>query len=267
MSNVIKSTALRAFIDKAQVVMDYETAIGIRAIAGHTPFRGIGRRAALSIAVGGDDMWEGAAVEFVYPDQSTGEQMTVVSSSVNDTSAGSGTRSIDIHYLDNSGNERTETIVMNGTTPVNTVATNIRFVQYIHTSSVSAIGIVSAGNIIIYRAGDATRIYNVIKVGGNVSLSTQRMIPNGKTFFLNNIKADAVDNKPVSVRLRATCDYEGSLTSNIFIYNEIFELYNSSQSLELKIPRKFPSLCIIKGTAVSTTAGGTCSLSYEGWIE
>ncbi len=262
-----KSTTLRMFVEGAQVVMSYFMAVSLGYFPSHAPFRAIGRRSALALTVGGDDLWEGAAVTVPFPDQSVGEQMTLVSTSANDTAAGSGAQQVDVHYINATGLEGVETVTMNGTTPVNTVVTNIRFVQYIHTQRVGSIGATAAGDITIYRVADAARIYNVIKVGSNVSLNAHRMIPSGKAFYMTNIRADAIDNKPVSVRLRATCDYEGVLTQNIFIFNETFELYNSAQAALLPIPRKFPAFCIIKASAVSTTAGGTASLSYEGWVE
>lgn len=265
----IKRTGLRLFYDEAQIVVDYETAIGLNQVAGHEAFRLIGRRSSLATTVGGDDIWEGAATNFVYMNQTVGEQLTLVSTHANDTGAGAGVQQVHIHGLRAGGVEAEELIVLSGVTPVHTVITDWIFNQQIHNSRITAgaIGTVAAGDITIYRYGDAARVYNVIKVGGNASLSTHRMVPNGKTFYMNHVKADAVDNKPVSVRLCATCDYAGNLTQGIFIFNEIFELYNSAQSVCLNIPRKFPSMCIIKGTAISSTAGGTCSLSLDGWVE
>lgn len=263
----IKRTGLRTFIEGSLLNMDYRTAIGLGSLSGHDSFRAMGRRSALATTVGGDDLWEGTAVTMPYPDQSVGEQLTIVSTSANDASAGSGAQQVDLHGLRAGGVEYHETITMNGTTPVNTTVTDWIFVQYLHTQRVGALGAVSAGDISIYRTGDAARVYSAIKAGANVSLNTHRMVPAGKTLFINYIKADAVDNKPISVRLRATCDFESVLTPNIFIFNELFELQNSSAVLQLDMPRVFPSLCIIKGSAVSTSAGGTASLSYGGWME
>lgn len=262
-----KSTTLRKFVEGAQLTMSYETAIGLNAISGHTPFRGVGRRSSLATTAGGDDLWEGVAAEIPYPDQTNGEQLTLVSTDANDTSAGSGAQQVDVHGIRKGGAEYFETVTMNGLTPVNTTVTDWIFVQYIHTSRVTNLGDTTAGDVRVYRTGDATRVYDVIKAGGNVSLGSHRMVPANKTLRLNYIKADAVDNKPISVRFRATCDFEGVLTPNIFIFNEVFELQNSSTAMHLPMPRMFPAGCIIKGTAISTTSGGTASLSYDGWLE
>lgn len=262
-----KRTGLRTFIEGAQLGMDYQLAVALGQIAGHATFRAIGRRAAIATTVGGDDLWEGATVIVPFPDQTSGEQMTLVSTHAQDTAAGTGAQQVQVHYLTAAGVEAVETVTMNGTTPVNTVATNLRFNQYLRTERVGTLGAVAAGDISIYRTGDATRVYNVIKAGGNVSLSAHRMVPLGKTLYVNNIKADAVDNKPISIRFRATCDFESVLTPNIFIFNEVFELQNSAAIMALQIPRVFPALTIIKGSAAATTAGGIASLSYGGWIE
>lgn len=249
--------------------VDYLTAVGLGKVAGHSIFRGLGRREALSTGAAGNDIWEGVATTFVYPNQTTGEQMTLVSTNAQDSAAGTGAQQIDVHYLTATGVQAVETVTMNGTTPVNTVATNIRFIQYIHTQRITAnaIGNTAAGDITIYSTATPANIFNIIKAGGNISLNSQRMVPAGLTFYMNYISATSTSSKPISVRLRATCDFEGELTSGIFIYNELFELQDSSVIIQLQLPRVFPAFAIIKGTAFSTTAGGVASLSYGGWME
>lgn len=249
------------------IAIDKRTAIGVGAIPTHVPFRGLGRRDSLSTSALGDDIWEGVATSMVFPNQSTGEQCTLVSTSANDTSAGSGSQQVDVHYINAAGTYLVETVTMNGLTPVNTVATNIRFIQYIHTQRVSSLGATAAGDITIYSTATPANIFNVIKAGGNMSLSSARMVPAGLNFYVSYLMTSATSNKPVSVRFRATCDFEGVLTPNIFLYDEIFEMQDSIIYMNLDVPRKIPSLSIIKATAYSSTAGGSVSLSYGGWME
>ena len=165
----------------------YTEAIGLGVVSGHSMFRGLGRREALSTAAAGDDIWEGTATSISYPDQSVGQQMAVRSSSVNDTAAGTGVRKIHVHYIDAAGDQQEEEVTMNGTTLVNTVATDIRFIQYIHTSEHASFGGAAAGNITIENTA-GTIVYNQITVGGNMSLSTARMVPAGYSFYLQYIK-------------------------------------------------------------------------------
>lgn len=83
----------------------------------------------------------------IFSEQGSAAQRSVVSSSVNDTSAGTGARTVRLTYYDgNMNGPFTEDITLNGTTAVNTVATNIRFVEALDVLTVGSNG-VNAGNI------------------------------------------------------------------------------------------------------------------------
>ena len=228
-------------------------------------FRGFGQRSSLSTATNGDDVWEGTATTCPFP-ATAGERMSVVSSSASDTSDGTGVRTIIIQYLDANGDEVNETITLSGVTAVHTVATNIRFVQQIHSQTVGSVG-VAVGTISIYKYGDANIVYTVIKPGGNLSLNSLRMIPRAKKFFMLTLSIAGTSNKPLSVRLRATSD-NGNLTEGLFfLFKDICFVQNSIREKVFIIPLVFPSLCIIKITAYSAQAGGDISIGYDGWIE
>lgn len=251
--------------DGAPRSMSYTTAIALGQVTGHVSFRGFGQRQSLSAAVTGDDVWEGTATTCPIP-ASAGEQMTLVSTSASDASAGTGVRTIDVHYLDATGNEQSEIVTMNGVTPVNTVATNIRFVQSIHANTVGSNG-TAVGTISIYKTGAATTIYNVISPGGNMSLNSARMVPFGKTFYLTNLSVAGASNKSISVKLRATSTFEDILTSGFFLFKDVTFIQNSSREKTFRVPLKFPALCILKATCYSSQAGGDMSVNFDGWTE
>lgn len=248
-------------------VLGYETAIGIGEISGHTLFRGFGRREALSTAAAGDDIWEGAAVTTPYPNQSVGEQIVFISTSASDAAAGAGIQQIEMHYLDAAGASFVETITLNGITAVNSVATNVRFIQYIHAIRVGSFGAKAVGTITAYKIATPATVYDTIVPGACISLCSARMVPAGKTFYLNYITVTGTSSKPLSLRVTATCDDDGVLTSGIFLFNEIFEIQDSTALVVISVPRKFPAFSVIKGIAISNTAGGACSVSYGGWLE
>lgn len=84
----------------------------------------------------------------VYTEPASAAQRSVGSSSASDTAAGVGARTIKITYYDNTGaGPLTETITLNGITAVNTVATNIRFIESIEVmtagSSLANVGTIS----------------------------------------------------------------------------------------------------------------------------
>jgi len=248
-------------------VLGYEAAIGIGEVAGHTLFRGFGRREALTTAAAGDDVWEGAAVSAPYPNQSVGEQIVFVSTSASDTSAGAGAQQLEMHYLDAAGAPFVETITLNGTTAVNSVATNVRFIQYVHVSRVGSFGAKAVGTITAYKVATPATVYDTIVPGACISLCSVRMVPAGKHFYMNYISVTGASSKPLSLRVTATSDDDGVLTPGIFLFNEIFEIQDSTATVNIAVPRVFPPFAIIKGIAISNTAGGACSVSYGGWVE
>jgi len=247
--------------------VDYLDAIGLGKVAGHTGFRGFGQRSALSTSVTGDDIWSGVAVLIPIPNQTTGDSLTVVSTSAADTGAGANVRKIDIHYLDVAGVEQHMVVTLNGVTPVTPGLTGVRHVQYVHAEEVGAYGATAGGTITVYRTGDAARIYAQLSPGTNVSLNSQRMVPAGKSFYMKYIVVSGASGKPLSVRLRATSDFEGILTPNIFIYSEVFFIQDSAVFMNLDVPRVFPAFSIIKATAYSPQLGGDVSISYGGFLE
>lgn len=111
----------------------------------------------------------------VYTEQTTNAQRSVLSSSANDTAAGTGARTIIITYLDQTGaGPFTETITLNGTTAVNTVATNICFIEEIRVVTAGSTG----SNVGIISLRSATG-------GGGVTIGTIAAT-NNQTFWCHH---------------------------------------------------------------------------------
>lgn len=247
--------------------VNYLDLIGQGKVPEHVSFWGFGQRATCSATATGDDIWEGATTTCPIPDQTVGEQLTVVSTSAADAAAGTGIQTLDVHGLDAAGNPQSEIVALNGVTPVNTTRTDWRFVQSIHAETVGSGG-VAAGTINIYRTGDAARIYNVILAGGNMSLNAARMIPAGKTFYLKTLSICGASGKAMSIKLRATSTFEDALTTgNFFLFKSTCFLLNSTCVKDFAVPLKFPALSIIKATAWSAQAGGDVAFNWSGWHE
>lgn len=76
-----------------------------------------------------------------YTEQTTDAQRSIVSGNANDTAAGTGARTVKITYLTSVGaGPFTETVTLNGVTPVNTVATNICFIEQIEVLTAGSSG-------------------------------------------------------------------------------------------------------------------------------
>ena len=87
-----------------------------------------------------------------YNEQSSQAQRSVKSSSAQDASAGSGAKAVRIVYLDSNYVLRTEDVVLNGTTAVATVGTDIRFIEKFEVIQ----GAAAAGAIELWTANNGT---------------------------------------------------------------------------------------------------------------
>ncbi|HJX50451.1 MAG TPA: hypothetical protein VJ438_03240 [Candidatus Nanoarchaeia archaeon] len=245
-----------------------EDEIARGSIEGISEFLGFGERDAIQVVAGGSDLWRGSSVTQPWPNQSGGEQMMVLSSSYDDRLTGTGIQKVEIDYLDAIGNEQYETVNMNGTAWVRALGTNIRFVNAIHAIQVGS-GTVAQGDISICANGTLAAVYNMISVGGNMSLSCQRMVPFGKTFYLHEWSttgASLATANGARVRLRATTIH-GTRIVNVFLFTDTAMLQNSTYNKIFHIPKKIPQLSVIKASCEVSGAGPYVAASYSGTLE
>lgn len=138
----------------------------------------------------------GVVNHLVWPDGATlnvpdsaGVQMTIVSTHASDDKdAGTGARTIEIHYLDAALAEQTEIVELEGLTPVLTDATNIRFINGMHLVTYGS-GKQSAG---VITAKNNSIIYGYIAVSKFRSSSSARMVPAGKVLVIESMTAGAI---------------------------------------------------------------------------
>lgn len=120
-----------------------------------------------------------------YTEQTSGAQRSVLSSSASDTAAGTGARTVLItYYVLAAGvvtGPFTETLSLNGVTAVNTVATNICFIE-----NVEAITVGSAGSnqgilsLFAAAAGGGALVWSVA-INDNKTYGAHHYVPTGKT--------------------------------------------------------------------------------------
>lgn len=219
-----------------------------------------------SITTPFNDIWTGVAATIPIPPQPGGQQMQIQSSSASDTAAGTGIQTLMIHYLDSSGNDQTETKTMNGTTPVLTTATNIRFVNELHALTVGSNN-GAVGTITITPAATPATVYNQIDPNNNIDLSSQFMVPAGKVLLIQSFTASggaAAGGKSADIRLRSTSDDGLLLPTNVFVSVDNLLIFNSGVSKVYLEPVIVPPLGIVKCTAFGTAAGADVQASYQG---
>lgn len=254
---------MRCDDDGNVVFVDYAHAVSRGMVAGAVPFGGYGERT----TAGADSgvIWSDGA--FVYP-AAAGVQLSIVSTSADDdgSPAGTGARTIDIHYLDANLVERIETVTMNGLTPVLTVATNIRFVQCMHLvtwgSGKKAAGTISATN--------GANTHSQIYTGGLRCSSSVRMVPAGKRLCVTSMFGGSISGSAgaKSIIRIATPTFDGHdfTTESVFmpLFSAAFQ--DASSGLTIPSPLYFTAGQSV-GMTFETDKAATVVGSWFGWLE
>jgi hypothetical protein len=146
-----------------------------------------------------------------YNEQTTNAQRSVTSASANDTSAGTGARTIMITYYDSTGaGPYTETITMNGTTAVNTTNTNICFIESMIVTTVGTGG-TNAGVITLYTTtgGGGTTIGTigtgnvVAATGDGRTLWAHHYVSTGKTASITGLAVGASSQSTFHIKAKS----------------------------------------------------------------
>lgn len=131
-----------------------------------------------------------AIMATAYAEQTTNAQRSLVSSSASDASAGVGARTVLLTYYDqNLVGPYSETVTLNGTTPVNTVATNVCFIESIRVITVGSNG-GNVGTLTLKAAaaGGGATIGTII-VGDNETNWCHHYVATGRVMELRTVFA------------------------------------------------------------------------------
>jgi hypothetical protein len=148
-----------------------------------------------------ESIWEGSNA---YPWQTVADQLEVLSSSANDTSAGTGARTVELQGLDSSWNLLSETVTMNGTTAVTTTGSFLRIFRARVVTAGS--NLINAGDITI-RDQDTSTTRAIITNSPGKSMGQTLMaiytVPAGKTAYVININFSSGKDLEQEYRLMA----------------------------------------------------------------
>lgn len=239
--------------------------------------RGLGERDSIGTTAGGEDLWRGNELSstpaapgshtVIPAPADAGEQMTLISENDADNGAtATGILTLVLSYLDAAGDAQFEIVTMNGTTAVDTVATDIRFVQDMQSLTVGSGG-VAAGNIRIYRKITNTRVYSMIAAGGNQDLVPHKMVPRAKTLYLKRwLCSEASNAKRCHMRLRADCDNEHPPVrqAGVFLFKSTVALDSAAVPTELAY--SIPALSIVKVSGQADVSGAELAVHWWGML-
>lgn len=230
-------------------------------VPGAQPIAGFGERTTTGAET--NVLWPNGG--YAFP-PAAGVQMSIVSTSANDAAAGTGVRTMDIHYLDASLVEQVETVTLNGTTPVLTVATNIRFVQCMHMVTFGT-SKVAAGNI---TASNGGQNYAQISATQARCSSSVRMVPAGKRLIVTTFYAGATSGTAaakVTVHL-ASPSFDGHdfTSSSVFMPLASGSFQDNSGGITVPCPLAFTAGQSI-GMTFETDKAASITGTWFGWLE
>jgi hypothetical protein len=209
---------------------------------------------------------EGSTIKDPSVAPAAGLQMSIVSTSAQDSAAGTGIRSIVLNYLDADLMPHSETITLNGTTPVLTTATNIRWVGEIHLHTYGS-GKAFAGNLTVTNGG--TR-YKFISAGSRTTRSSAYRVPAGKRLIIHTLYAGAHSGTSatgVTIDVVASrINNESFADAGLLITQGTIALQDSSVILSDGALYAIPAGEIVALRA-TTDKAATVTGGFYGWLE
>ena len=209
-----------------------------------------------SVGTSFEDIWD-VGGDFVYP--TSGETWEVVSDNAADTSAGTGARIVLISGLDDSFVEQTETVTMNGTTPVVTVRTDWFRINNVFVIS-SGSGQVNAGTIDIRISGGGT-IRSRIRSGRGRTLNGFFTVPAGKTLFGEQLQVIVPKNQDIIMQCRTLI-----FGTNTFVLGAPLPLYQNNTITTFKALPTLPEKTDLRFTASSKNETSSVQIFVESKI-
>ena len=123
-----------------------------------------------------------------YTEVTANAAMTLVSSSANDASAGTGARTVIVTYLDQTmAGPFTTTITMNGTTAVTASVSNMCYIEKIQVATVGSTG--SNAGILTLKSGATT--VGTVNAGDLQTFWAHHYIPTGKTSYISGFSINS----------------------------------------------------------------------------
>jgi hypothetical protein len=188
-------------------------------------------------------------------------QMTVSSSSANDTSAGTGARTVVVQGLNANYNEVTETVTMNGQTAV-TMTNALLRVNYAYVATAGS-GNSAAGDIYIgtgtVTAGVPATTYDIIKFDYNTTTTGSYTVPAGYTAYVSQglfSTGQASGSTQVEGRLLTRG------VNNIRMTAALTTLNNGVANYVFEYPLAIPEKTTIEATAIGSANNNAVSSMF-----
>lgn len=225
-----------------------------------------------TVHFGGVNENVGTSLEFVtssaqYRMLTAAASLEFLSDNANDTSAGSGARSVTIVGLDANGDIQTQTHNTNGTTPVSVTGTWLRVTAfYVETSGTYGDGTSTshAGTITLRNAADASTWSQILQdsIGNGAAMIGCTTAPSNADCYILALHYSIQKNKAVDLYLYRREDIltVAAPYSALILDNKYTELQGTG-TIEHFTREKFPALTDI--IVMAKTTSGTASVTVE----
>jgi len=196
----------------------------------------------------------------LYSYLSSATVLKISSSSANDTSAGTGARTITISGLDANYDEISESVTLNGQTAVNTTQSFLRVFRIIVSTAGSGgqnAGVIYAGTGTVTSGVPANK-YGTIAVGDNQTLMCFWTVPRGYTAFLYQI--DISMNTEVANKF-GTVSLVARPNGGVFNVKDKFALSQDIIHQEFRHPIKFEEKTDLEVRAIASSSNANLAVS------
>jgi hypothetical protein len=236
----------------------YTYAIAEGDILNHTSLLKFGTRSNTTTTM--SSIWEGNTPLYAY--MTVAQQLKVSSSSVADSAAGTGIRTLRIYGLDANYDEITEDIPMQGTTVVSTTLSYIRvFRAYGITCGTNETNV---GKITIYNnAGNVEQA--VINIGDGQTLMTLWTVPRGKKAYIVQGTFSSDSNRGARVSLFVRQQDGGILYPWLIKYRAF--VFSGNERFPFVIPFAVPEKTDIEIRCLAVSNGADVGATFELWYE
>lgn len=205
-----------------------------------------------------ETIWEEGGL-YAYP--ASASTMTVSSSDTNDTSAGTGARTVLISGLNGDYVETSETIILNGQTAVTTTNSYIRMNRAVVLTAGSGAG--NAGVIYVgtgtVTAGVPANKFTTITIGANQTLQAFWTVPTGYTAYIyqTNISTGNSSNTPAVLETTLVVRPFGG----VFNIKELITLSDGNHLQDYSFPLKITEKSDIEFRGISSSASVNFSVA------
>lgn len=229
---------------------DFRLQISRGQIQGHTAVRVFGYNPDIDTTE--ESIWpDGGTV----PHPTVASVLSIVSTSTADDSAGTGARTVYIEGLDGNYNTISETVIMDGTTPVSTVGAYL-YVNQFYVVSVGS-GEANAGEI---TAKVSTTLYDIIATGYNNRTTGHYCVPAGYTGYMVT-GVITIGQASGSTSVTAFLKQHGP--DGILRVGAVSTLNNGSVQYDFSPPYAIPEKNCVGASAIGSAANNSASSFFN----